>query len=205
MENYLMFNGTKIELTGEQIAEIKDSFGLKLKKLSEFKAEDTIQIGKFGFIVLEQIDGKTILLLKNFYRDSEKFGGNNNYNGSNVDNICNEFAEEMAGLVGADNVVEFTVDLTSDNGLKDYGTVERKAALLTCEQYRKYVYILDKFNLKKYWWLATAYSTPTHNEEDWVKCVAPRGNFHYGDCGLHLGVRPFCILKSDIFVSEQED
>ena len=205
MENYLMFNGTKIDLTGEQIAKIKDSFGLKLKKLSEFKAGDTIQIGKFGLIVLEQMDDKSILLLKDFYRESEKLGDDNNYNGSNVDNICNGFADEMAGLVGTDNVVEFTVDLTSDDGLKDYGTVERKAALLTCEQYRKYVYILDKFKLQIYWWLATAYSTPTHNEEDWVKCVSPRGYFNYGICHGSSGVRPFCILKSDIFVSEQED
>ena len=205
MENYLMFNGTKIDLTGEQIAKIKDSFGLKLKKLSEFKAGDTIQIGKFGLIVLEQMDDKSILLLKDFYRESEKFGDDNNYNGSNVDNICNGFADEMAGLVGTDNVVEFTVDLTSDDGLKDYGTVERKAALLTCEQYRKYVYILDKFKLQKYWWLATAYSTPTHNEEDWVKCVSPIGNINSVIYSHSSGVRPFCILKSDIFVSEQED
>lgn len=130
------------------------------------------------------------------------FGENNNYNGSAVDTRCNVFAEEIAAIIGEDNILLHTVDLTSDDGLKDYGMVERYASLLTADRYRKYVEILDKFPNKAYWWLATAYSTPRHDDKTWIKCVSPAGRIGTGNCSNDFGVRPFCILKSHIFVSK---
>ena len=54
------------------------------------------------------------------------FGDSNNLDGSDVDKACGTFANEIAGIVGEDSLVEFTVDLTSDDGLKDYGMIQRK-------------------------------------------------------------------------------
>ena len=129
------------------------------------------------------------------------FGESNNYDGSEVDAVCNEFAEEIAGIVGEENILLHEVDLTADDGLKDYGIMQRKASLLTTNRYRQYVAILDKHSPKTWWWLATAYSTPAHGYDSIVKCVAPSGNisndYYYNDDG----VRPFCILNSNIFVS----
>lgn len=150
-------------------------------------------------IVLEQ-SGDTTALIKKELLTMEKFGRNNNYNGSNVDKTCNKFAEELAAIVGEKNLVEHRVDLTSDDGLKDYGCIRRRVSLLTCDLYRRYVEILDKFNTKK-WWLATAFSTKKHDNDYWGKCVSPSGfiddDVYFND----YGVRAFCILKSDIFVS----
>ena len=102
-----------------------------------------------------------------------------------------------------ENVCTVEVDLTSDDGLKDYGKVERRAASLTAEQYRKYVAVLDRHKPDAWWWLATPHSTATHGNEDWVKCVSPSGGIHYGHYFYGFnGVRPFCILKSSIFVSK---
>ena len=99
-------------------------------------------------------------------------------------------------------MVTFDVDLTSDDGLKDYGVIQRKAALMTADQYRKYVQILDRYKPDEWWWLATPHSTATHENADWVNCVSPAGNFDYGFYDYQRGVRPFCILKSSIFVSK---
>ncbi len=203
MKNYISINGQKIGLTDEQVESIKDSFQLPAVKLADTTPGDIVKVGKHEFIVLEHREEGTALIRKDLLKTGEEFGGNNNYDESNVDEICNEFAEELAELVGEENLILHTVDLTSDDGLKDYGTVQRKASLLTADMYRKFVQILDKHKLDAWWWLATPYSTPTHENAAWVKCVSPSGsiilvNFYRGN----NGVRPFCILKSNIFVSK---
>lgn len=173
------------------------------KTLAEFAAGDLVTIGGTEFVVLEQRDGDTVLLTKECIGVETAFGeNNNNYAESIVDDICESFAELLGDSVGEENLVEFDVDLTSDDGLKDYGQIRRKCALITTDMYRRYVDILDLHNPKKYWWLATPHSTKRHENDSWVKCVSPSGgifcrDYYYRD----IGVRPFCILKSDIFVS----
>ena len=188
-------------LTEEQLKEVLDRYGIRQKQLSEYVAEDVVNIGKFEMVVLEQREGETYLILKDLYGEESEFGENNNYDDSYVDKKCQEFAQELAERVGWDNIILHRVDLTSDDGLKDYGTVERRASLITADMYRKYVGILDKFELDSWWWLATPWSTKRHDNDAWVKCVAPSGGIYLGDCGSDGGVRPFCILKSNIFVS----
>ncbi len=205
MNNYICINNQHIDLTDEQIEKIKDSFGEPVCgiKLAEVPAGDTVKIGDHEMIVLEQIGTATLLLRKDLLRDDQEFGTNNNYDGSYVDAICQEFAKKLAAVVGEDNVILHDVDLTSDDGLKDYGIIQRYASLLTADQARRYVQFLDKYKLDAWWWLATAWSTPAHGNSTFIKCVSPSGLI-YGSIYFNndYGVRPFCILKSNIFVSK---
>lgn len=202
MKNYICINNQKVELTDEQTEQIRASFGLPAIQLKDLKPCDTFKIGDHEFIVLEHCGEDTAVIRKDLLSEKMAFGKNNNYNGSDVDTRCSAFAVEIACIIGEDNVLLHTVDLTSDDGLKDYGIVERFASLLTADRYRRYVEILDKFPIKACWWLATAYSTPRHDDAAWIKCVSPSGDISDDtyDCGH--GVRPFCILKSSIFVSK---
>ena len=205
MSNYISINNQRIDLTDEQVEKIRDSFGVPVCgiQLADVPAGEVVKIGDHEMIVLEQLGTATLLLRKDLLRESQEFGSNNNYDGSYVDAICQEFAKEIAAAVGEDNILLHDVDLTSDDGLKDYGVIRRKASLLTKEQARRYVELLDKYKLDAWWWLATPWSTPTHGDSSWVKCVSPSGRiFHDGHCGHDFGVRPFCILKSNIFVSK---
>ena len=202
MENYLMLNGKRIELTEEQISDVRRSFGIGDVQLSSLKSAETFKIGDYEFFMLEQLEDRAVVLLKNFLQNEVQFGENNNYNGSNADKLCVEFGNQIESLVGVGNLIEHTVDLTSDDGLKCYGTVVRKMSLLTAQQYRNYVYCIDENKLNKWWWLATAYSTKKHDDDSWVKCVSPLGYFYNYNCSDSIGVRPFCILKSNIFVSK---
>ena len=203
MENYIVINGVTYELVERQSMTTVAGTGLVAgSKLSDIPVGETFKLGKHEFAVLEHGKDTTAVIYKGLLLQSQEFGSNNNFDGSYVDKECQKFADEIAGIVGAENLVEHTVDLTSDDGLKDYGKIKRKMSLLTTELYRRYVYILDKFKLDKWWWLATAYSTKTHDNTTWVKCVSPPGiilsDFYFsGD-----GVRPFCILNSNIFVSK---
>lgn len=203
MKNFITINSQQIELTEEQVKQIIDDYGIRQKQLSEYTAGNTVKIGDFEMAVLEQLDGQTALILKGAYGEDTAFGKkNNDYNGSIVDEKCQQFAQALAEIIGWDNIVLHEVDLVSNDGLKCYGTVDRRASLLTADLYRKYVDILDKFKLESWWWLATPWSTKRHESDAYALCVSPSGdidggNYYYG----HYAVRPFCILKSTIFVS----
>lgn len=202
MKNYIKINNQKIALTDEQVKEIQQSFGIEQIKLANIAVGEIVKIGKYEFIVLEHSNDTTAVILKNLLFESKEFGKDNNYKASYIDDLCGDFADEISEIIGKDNLIEHTVDLTSDDGLKDYGKINRSMSILTTDLYRRYVEILDKYKVKKWWWLATAFSTPKHDPDNWVKCVSPSGYIHdyfyYDD----LGVRPFCILNSNIFVSK---
>ena len=201
MKNYISINNQKVELTDEQVEKIKTALDIPSKRLSDIAIGDVCRIGTHEFIVLEQSGDTTAVILKKLLKDNVQFGNNNNFNGSTADGICKDFAKELEAAVGEDNLVSHTVDLTSDDGLKDYGKVMRQASLLTTNLYRRYVEVLDNHNPQKYWWLATPFTTKAHGNSDWVKCVSPSGCIHINSYDYDYGVRPFCILKSHIFVS----
>ena len=204
MKDFISIGGRKIQLTKEQLDQLTEALGMKTeckKQLADFRAGETVKIGGFEMVVLEQHGNETSLILKDLYVEESEFGENNNYDGSYVDELCRKFALELATIVGEDNVVEHEVDLTSNDGLKCYGAVDRRASLLTTDMYRKYVDVLDTVNPDKWWWLATPWSTARHDHEVCTLCVAPSGLINYDHYFYGIGVRPFCILKSSIFVS----
>lgn len=201
MKNYLCLDDKKIELTEKQLKEIKDSF-VKKRRLGDVPAGDIVGIGSYEFIVLDHIDGKARLLMKDLYKEDVKFGPDNNYKNSDVKKICDEFAKELEDLVGSDNIISHKVDLTSLDGLRTYDACYAKCSLMTFDMARSYVDILDRYKLDQYWWLCTPWSTPEHGHSSTVCIVSPSGIFfNYGYSYYYDGVRPFCILKSDIFVS----
>lgn len=205
MSNYLVINNQRIELTEEQVKQIiaAQSQAGPTIKLADIAVGETFKIGEQEFIVLEQTGDTTAIIRKKLLPD-QRFGDSNNFDGSDVGRTCYEFAAEIAAIIGEENIVEHTVDLTSDDGLKDYGTIKSRCSLLTTDLYRRYVEILDNFNPNDWWWLATAHSTKRHNNDSWVKCVSPSGgvNSYFYCSDFVFGVRPFCILKSNIFVSK---
>ena len=204
MEHYIMINGHRIELTKEQVKQIIEANdeGESII-LADVPVGEVTRVGGYELLVLEQMGESTVLICKDLIGEKTAFGEHNNYDGSYVDEICNSFSEAIADFVGEDNIVSHVVDLTSDDGLTDYGSVVRRCSLLTAELYRNYVEILDKFKLDEWWWLATPHSTKRHGNDNWVKCVSPSGCINDGDLNFDFsGVRPFCILKSTIFVSK---
>ena len=202
MKNYICINEQKIGLDESQVDKLRAALKVDSVLLGTVAVAETVKIGEQEMVVLEQLNGATVLICKELYGENMEFGSSNNYEDSYVDCACETFADQLGQVIGEDNIIRHTVDLTSDDGLKDYGIVERRASLLTTEQYRKYVQTLDKHKLDAYWWLATPYSTPSHDHSSWVKCVSPSGSIINDGCLIGGGVRPFCILKSNIFVSK---
>lgn len=201
MENYIFVNNHKIELNDDQIRRIMEAVGQQVK-LSEVAVGDSFKIGSHELVVLSQDGEYTSVIRKDLLPKDLRFGQSNKYSESDVDEACTAFARELADVVGWESIPFHTVDLTADDGLKDYGAVDRRVSLLTADRYRRYVEVLDNHKPKRWWWLATPYSTATHDNDSWVKCVSPSGGIDYDFCNNGHGVRPFCILKSSIFVSK---
>ena len=198
-KNYICINGKKTELTKEQLKQL----GIIAETCYLSEDGKIAHIGEYEFIVIKSDEklGTTELLLKDKLGEDMAFGSNNDFRTSNVKKFLDDFAEEISGIIGEDNLVEHIVDLTADDGLKCYGTIKAKMSLFTAQMVRENVEILDEFKLDEWWWTCTPYSTPKHENSSWIKCVSPHGNvndFNYCD---DIGVRPFCIVKSSIFVS----
>ena len=120
MNDFISIGGRKITLTAEQSAQLREQYLGKPVELASLPAGSTFIVGQHEMVVLEQNGGVTAAIRKELLHESMRFGDNNNFCRSTVDNACMEFADELFEAVGRDNLVLHTVDLTSDDGLKDY-------------------------------------------------------------------------------------
>lgn len=198
-DSYLCINGHKTELTKEQLKQL----GIIAETCYLSDDGKIAHIGEYEFIVIKTDEklGTTELLLKDKLGEDMEFGSNNDFRTSGVKKVLDKFADEISGIVGKENLVEHIVDLTADDGLKCYGTIKAKMSLFTAQMVRENVEILDEFKLDEWWWTCTPYSTPKHENASWIKCVSPRGIIYNYGCSNDGAVRPFCIVKSSIFVS----
>ena len=108
-----------------------------------------------------------------------------------------EFLQKMIGAGAPEEMFEhFNIDLTADDGLKTYGGDRVRVGLITCDEYR-----LLRENIPHvdgWWWTATA-DSPINPH---VRCVYSDGTLYsYYAYRGSFGVRPLCVLKSEILVS----
>ena len=199
----ITINGQTFELNAEQESKLKVALGLQGKQLSEIAVGEIANVAGIDWIVLEQNGDTTLCLAKDFVYKNTKFDDNtNNYVNSSIRKTLNcEFLDKLTKEIGADAILTTEIDLTSDDGLDDYGKVTDKIGLLTCDMYRKYNRIIENYKVNDWWWLATPWSTPHRGYDCAVRCVFNNGTLYDNDCYYVNGVRPFCIFKSSIFVS----
>lgn len=162
-----------------------------------------ISYGGLDCIVLDVKQDKILVLAKESIGNMPFDEGNsNNFPKSTLCKYLNgEFIKTLKAN-GADTsaLIPTTIDLTSDDGLKDYGETTQKIFLLTCDMYRKYRSIIP--NLDDWWWLATAYSTESNGYARGARIVYSDGSLVSSNAyGGYCGVRPAFYLKSFILES----
>lgn len=123
----------------------------------------------------------------------------NDFAASDVREFLNgEFLQKLIGAGAPEEMFEyFNVDLTADDGLKDYGGDRVRVGLITCDEYR-----LIRGNIPElpdtWWWTAT----PDSPKNSFVRRVNSDGTlFGNNAWNGNIGVRPLCVLKSEILKS----
>lgn len=170
---------------------------------SKIAPSSVINYGGLDCIVLDVEQDKVLVLAKESIGDMPFDEGNSNNfpKGTLCKYLNGEFIEKLkTNGANVSALIPTTIDLTSDDGLKDYGETTQKIFLLTCDMYRKYRSVIP--NLDDWWWLATAYSTESNGYAYFARYVNSDGssssNYAYDG---HTGVRPAFYLKSSILES----
>lgn len=168
-------------------------------RLSETKPGDTVIIAGREYTVLDtDFQGGVFCLAKEiaFYAAFDKDNCNNWATSSLQKFLNGDFRKGIEDEIGAEALIAIERDLTSDDGLKDYGICRDKITLITCDEYRKYRYQIP--NKDDWWWTATAYSTPNSSYSRYARFVYADGSLgSSGACDGNRGVVPgLCILSS---------
>lgn len=160
-----------------------------------------------SWILLENDDGRALCLSKDIIETRAFDEGNcNNFavasskeylNGAYLDNLLED-------VNGPNAFLTTELDLTTDDGLKDYGTCTVTIFLLTVDQYRRNRDVIP--NADDWWWLSTAFSTKSNGYESLARLVDSDGTLHWNVAYVGLnGLRPACYLDSDLLISVEDD
>ena len=189
-----------IDLDSAQLENILDADKVQLSTL---KPKDEFKIGDEVFIVLEQSDNGTKVFSTEFAYTNKALGDCSDWKKSPIRTLLNgDYYNKIAKLVGASNIISMERDLTSLDGLDDYGTCNDKISLLSASEYAKYHKILGlKSNYPNWWWTITPASAPSNDYDRGVCCVSSNGILFWNSCGFCYGVRPFLNLEPSIWVS----
>ncbi len=168
------------------------------RALGEHELGSVIKLGKRGYIVLQHMNGGTAIIAKDFVK-TMAFGKTGDYLNSDIRSYLNgEFYKELAGIVGKDNILKHTVDLTADDGT-GVGACNDYVSILTTERYRAYRKFLPAYG--SWWYTATRVSADVDGYARLVCRVYSDGVLNWGGCGNDSGgVRPFCVLKSCVLI-----
>lgn len=102
------------------------------------------------------------------------------------------------------NIVEHTVDLITVDIQHEFELCTCKVRPITFDEARKYNDLFVNEKLDDWWWTCTPWSTADRGWKYAMSIVSPSGIIDRNCCYGNLGVRPVCILKSNIFVSKGE-
>lgn len=132
-----------------------------------------------SWILLENDDGRALCLSKDIIEARAFDDGNcNNFavasskeylNGAYLDNLLED-------VNGPNAFLTTELDLTTDDGLKDYGTCTVTIFLLTVDQYRRNRDVIP--NADDWWWLSTAFSTKSNGYESLARYVSTDGTLY---------------------------
>lgn len=185
---------------------------LKTGKIGQFGEESRITYGGVKWVVLDARPNMSLCLAEDVLKDENgevrymafDTDNKNDFAASSVRAFLNgDFLEELAAA-GADKeaFVPIVLDLTSDDGLDDYGTDSEKIGLITDQMYRAFRKIIPKAS--EDYWTCTPFSTERNGYKSLVHVLTSGALYSYGAYYGRRGVRPLCALKSDILVSYDE-
>ena len=194
-----------LEVARELVRQLEEAERKNKVELSTLAPGDVFEIGKNDFIVLEQMSFETKVISKNFMAENIVYDEDSrDYNESNLKKVIeDEIQPIIESEVGENNLVEHTVELTSVDMQHEFDDCKCKVRPITFDEARKYNNLLPNKDLDDWWWTCTPWSTAERGCKYGIAVVSSAGDVYGSGCYGDGGVRPVCILKSNIFVSKK--
>lgn len=178
-----------------------------LVMLADLKPGDKFSTGIGNFVVLEQKEDCAVIITEKLYMEVEIFDAScNDYKKSSLrEKFDGEILDEFISEFGEKNICENEAGLVTVDGQKDFEKLLTKVRPLTFDEAREYNDLLVNEKLTDWYWTCTPWSTEERGYGYVVAIVSPRGNVSRYICDDGIGVRPVCILKSNLFVSRVKE
>lgn len=169
-----------------------------MMKIKDVKIGSKFKFGKIGFVKLDNSYGGCLCLATGVL-----FGDcfdEDNLNNWATSTLRQKLTDVIGDYIDKEALVPFDRDLTTDDGMTDYGHCTDTVSLLTCDEYRKYRKLIP--NCGESHWTITAESL---KYPSYVRGVYSDGSLDYyftysGD----YGVRPLICLDKDTLVEVEE-
>lgn len=202
-----MSKSNVLELAKKLVAAIEKEDQKNKVMLKDIPVGGKFDTGIGRFIVLEQKENYTAVITEDLYREDVKFDDDcTDYKKSSLRELCEgEILNEFVAEFGEDNICENEAGLVTVDGQKVFEKLLTKVRPLTFDEARECNDLLVNKDIPDWYWTCTPWSTKERGCGYSVAFVSPSGSIssnRYRDC---YGVRPFCILKSNIFVSKGEE
>ena len=146
------------------------------------------------YIRLGNEQGGILCITANLWRTEQCFGDNANYKESAIKELLEK---EFWGKKKDKNVLDYTMDLMSDNGDDSLGTYTAKVGLLSCDLIRKYYKAIPRY--KDWWWTCTPWARSS--DANVVRHVFTSGVLYDSGAYFSYGVVPACILDGQTLIS----
>lgn len=194
-----------LEVARELVRQLEGAERKNKVELSTLAPGDVFEIGKNDFIVLEQMSFETKVISKDFMTENIVYDEDSrDYNESNLKKVIEDKIQPIIeSEVGENNLVEHTVELTSVDMQHEFDDCKCKVRPITFDEARKYNNLLPNKELDDWWWTCTPWSTAERGWDYSMAVVSSAGCIYDYGCSNCGGVRPVCILKSNIFVSKK--
>ena len=194
-----------LEVARELVRQLEEAERKNKVELSTLAPGDVFEIGKNDFIVLERMGSKTKVISKNFMAENVVYDENSrDYNESNLKRVIeDEIQPIIESEVGEENLFEHMVELTSVDMQHEFDDCKCKVRPITFDEAREYNNLLPNKELDDWWWTCTPWSTAKRGWTYSMAVVSSAGYISNSRCSIGCGVRPVCILKSNIFVSKK--
>lgn len=202
-----MSKSNVLELAKKLVAAIEKEDQKNKVMLKDIPVGGKFDTGIGRFIVLEQKENYTAVITEDLYREDVKFDDDcTDYKKSPLRELCEgEILNEFVAEFGEDNICENEAGLVTVDGQEVFGKLLTKVRPLTFDEAREYNDLLVNKDLPDWYWTCTPWSTKERGWKYSVAVVSPSGFISDDFCSSSGGVRPFCILKSNIFVSKVEE
>ena len=194
----------ELELARELVKQLEEAERANRVQLSELDPGDVFKIGENDFIVLEHNYDTTTVISKGFMAENVVFDEDTrDYNKSNLKKVIEKCIQPVIeSEVGVENLVEYDNSLLSVDNQKEFEPCRAKVMPPNFGLVIRFNNLIVNKDLDDWWWTCTPWSTADRGLKYSMSVVSPSGRVSNRNCNNYNGVRPVCILKSNIFVSK---